>query len=328
LLLTTNEEIHEYTPGTTGLLRSKSTRLPCRQRTLAIDIPPPTLRTLVRTGLAAVSALLIGAGLVCWIAANWASLGRPLQFGLLELLVLLPCFGATFWPALRIGLTVFAFMAIGAMFAYFGQTYQTGADPWQLFALWSALGLPLVLVAKSETLRVAWVIVAMTCIGLWLQSVHFSFLHASMAPALLGCAAALSLALILSRPLQRFTSAGPYASGVAIVAALCLISMEAFPDIINDRGNATSTLLVLLMLPVAAFYARTESFDIVALCACALAFNFLVDTAIVTAAFGESRSDVTVAVFTIGIVASGLCGLSVAAILLVMRRQVRAKGNQ
>ena len=48
------------------------------------------------------------------------------------------------WINRRIALLgLLALLGIGGLFAYFGQTHQTGADPWQLFALWAALVLPL-----------------------------------------------------------------------------------------------------------------------------------------------------------------------------------------
>jgi len=46
--------------------------------------------------------------------------------------------------------------SIGGLFAYFRQTYQTGADAWQLFALWAALGLPLCLGVGSVVPWAPW----------------------------------------------------------------------------------------------------------------------------------------------------------------------------
>ncbi|WP_332876530.1 DUF2157 domain-containing protein [Massilia sp. S19_KUP03_FR1] len=293
-------------------------------RLAGFDIPPPSLTTHIRLGLAAVSALLLGAGLVCWIAANWSNLGRPLQFGMLEAMVLLPCIGAALWSRLRTGMALFAFIAIGALFAYFGQTYQTGADPWQLFALWSALGLPLVIVVRAEILRVAWVGVAMTAIGLWSNGGNGVFRNTPDTHAVIGCAAALLLALSLSRSFRHLTQAGPYSSGVAIATALGLVSMIALPGIVARDGHGAATILVLLVGLVTVFYARTASFDIVALCACALALNFLIDTAVVSATLSGPFDDILGPVFIIGVVACGFCGLSIAAILATLRRQLHS----
>ena len=61
-------------------------------------------------------------------------------------------------------------MSLGGLLAFFGQTYQTGADSWQLFALWAALDLPPCRGARSDFLWTAWGPVAMAAIGLWMQT--------------------------------------------------------------------------------------------------------------------------------------------------------------
>jgi uncharacterized membrane protein len=288
------------------------------------DVPPPILLSFVRAGLAATSVLLLGAGMVCWVAANWPDLGRPLQFGLLEALVLLPCIGAALLPQWRSWLALFAFLAIGALFAYFGQTYQTGADPWQLFALWAALGLPLLIATRTESIWIAWVTVAMTCIWLWTHSWRTPFDEQSIIPALAGCAVALLLALLLARPFQGFTGAGVFASGTAIVAALGIVSATAFPSVTGHDAGGLAVILIGLILATAAFYAQSRSFDMLALCVCALAFNLLVDTAIVETVFSGSSRDLLAGVFMVALASIALCGMSVTAIVFVMRQhQVR-----
>lgn len=283
------------------------------------DVPPAKLLAYVRAGLATASALLLGAGVVCWVAANWSNVSRPLQFGLLEAMVLVPCLGAALLPQVRAWLALFAFLAVGALFGYMGQTYQTGADPWQLFAIWAALGLPLLIATRSETMWVAWVIVAMTCIWLWTETRRSPFYHETIIPPLMGCIAALLLALLLSRPLQRFTRAGVFASGTAILAALGIVSMTAFHSVTGGSTNGLAEVLIGLLLVAAVFYARSQSFDMMALCACALAFNLLVDTAIVDAAFEGSGNDLAGGIFMIALASTSLCGLSVTAIMHVMR---------
>ena len=291
------------------------------------DVPPANLLTYVRAGLAAVSTLLVGAAVVCFVASNWSEMGRPLQFGLLEAMVLLPCLGAAFIPKGRVPLALFAFLAIGALFAYFGQTYQTGADPWQLFALWSALGLPLVATVRSETIRVAWIAIAMTGLALWTSGAGALLHEALELECVLGSAAALLLALSLSRPFQRYTGAGSYASSVAIVCALGLASANAWAGI-NSNGSAwTSTILIGLIVMVATFYARSHFLDILALCACALSLNFLIDTVIVCWMLKASNFDIA-ALLIIGVAATGLCGISISAIFAIMRQHLSGKGAQ
>ena len=51
-------------------------------------------------------------------------------------------------------------MATGAVLALVGQTYQTGADVWELFAAWAALMLPFAWLSRSTASWVLWLGVA------------------------------------------------------------------------------------------------------------------------------------------------------------------------
>jgi uncharacterized membrane protein len=105
-------------------------------------------------------ALLLAAGVIVFLAYNWNDLGRFAKFGLVEILVV----GALIvvW---RIGLEhiagkvtlLAASLFVGALLALVGQTYQTGADTFELFAAWAALILPWVLVGRLAALWLVWI---------------------------------------------------------------------------------------------------------------------------------------------------------------------------
>lgn len=100
-------------------------------------------------------ALAIACGVVFFVAANWQDMSRLLKFVLLQLLVVTPIIvylrSKTHTLLSQISLTS-AFILLGALMAYFGQTYQTGADPWQLFFNWALLGLPWVIISRFTPL--------------------------------------------------------------------------------------------------------------------------------------------------------------------------------
>ena len=99
--------------------------------------------------------LLLGAGLllsgiVCFFAFNWADLGRFAKFGVLEAAVAI-CAGLGWWKLSNLSGRVALFAAavlVGPLLGVYGQTYQTGADPWGLFAFWALLILPWVVAAR------------------------------------------------------------------------------------------------------------------------------------------------------------------------------------
>lgn len=125
----------------------------------------------LRVALMLTAALLLGAGLVFWVAANWAAQTRTFKLHLLQAAVAIPLAAALLLPAgrcvLRIALALLGTLALGGLLAYIGITYQTGADAWQLFATWAALALPIVLVLRSDWLWALWLLIVATAIGSW-----------------------------------------------------------------------------------------------------------------------------------------------------------------
>lgn len=111
----------------------------------------------IARGFAVAAAALAGLALIFWVAANWDALGRIGSFALLQAVVVAATIGAIRFARARIALSLVALLGTGGLFAYFGQTYQTGADPWQLFALWSVLCLPLCLGVRHDALWVPWI---------------------------------------------------------------------------------------------------------------------------------------------------------------------------
>lgn len=105
------------------------------------------------------AAVLLSVALVFFIAYNWTELGRYARFAIVEV-----AFAAALAGAWRLGLAraagkaclFAACVSIGVLLALVGQTYQTGADPWELFALWGALVVPF---AVAGRLAVLWLLV-------------------------------------------------------------------------------------------------------------------------------------------------------------------------
>lgn len=125
------------------------------------------------------AVLLLASGLVTWIAANWANWGHVAKFALAQGAVLISA-GLALVFRRRAGgwghdlgvpaaLTGLAAVATGGLLALIGQTYQTGADPWQLFALWTVLIIPWVFTVRSVFLSVLWLVLINTALYLWID---------------------------------------------------------------------------------------------------------------------------------------------------------------
>ncbi len=118
-------------------------------------------------------ALALAIAVVFFVAANWSGMSRVEKFVLLQSTIVLPVL-AYFWLHARplIGkLCLFvACITLGATLAFFGQTYQTGADPWQLFFNWALLIIPWVIISGFPALWVLWAALLNLSIMLYFQA--------------------------------------------------------------------------------------------------------------------------------------------------------------
>ncbi|WP_373767127.1 GDYXXLXY domain-containing protein [Glaesserella sp.] len=97
---------------------------------------------------------LFSSGVVTFIASNWEQLTKFQKlYGVQALLVTITLIAVGIYrkesrqhKVFTSGALLFvSLIVIGALLALIGQIYQTGADPWQLFAVWTLLQLPLLL---------------------------------------------------------------------------------------------------------------------------------------------------------------------------------------
>ncbi len=297
------------------------------QRLLALATPPgPDDAALQRMwrGVAAGAAALAGLGVLLWVAANWADFGRTGRFAILQALVLLPLLGAAARPALRAPLALMAFLATGALFAYFGQTYQTGADPWQLFALWALLGLPLCLAVRGDLLWLPWAVVVVTAISLWVQAHtghRWRVLSQDLAVHGAGWAGALLLVGLLGRGLARVTGAGVWSRRMAATLFVGMLGVTALGGLFG-REIAPHYLAALVLLALWACWLCTpRGFDIFGLSAAALALDTLLLCGLARLLFQHMDDDMLGPLLLLGLAAAGMLAGSVHGILRVARRR-------
>lgn len=202
--------------------------------------------------------VLLGSAVVCWVAANWPAMTKIQRFaGAQGLLALSAVIAA--WVAWRLreatgvrrhgvgALLVLAGLFLGALLALLGQTYQTGADTWELFAWWALLLLPWALAGASQALWLLWALILNVAVALWLGERLLSWwwsLSGAGFPALV--LAALNLAMLacwewVAHHRHVSTRVGPrvlalLAQGV-LVAAL-LFDFGALADLASATGIA------------------------------------------------------------------------------------------
>lgn len=114
--------------------------------------------------------VFLAAAVIFFFAYNWKELGHFARFGIVELLL-----ASAILVSWRLGLErmsgkaalLLATLLIGALLVLVGQTYQTGADPWELFATWALFALPWVAVARFSPLWLVLLALVNLAIGLY-----------------------------------------------------------------------------------------------------------------------------------------------------------------
>lgn len=296
------------------------------ERCAGLADTPPSLAPRVAVGLAVLAAALVGLGLVFWVAAHWDTLGRMGRFALLQGTLVVMAVGACLRPGARAPLSLLVLLTGGALLAYFGQTYQTGADAWQLFALWAALMLPLALGLRSDVLWAPWALVAMTAVALWVQThtghgwraaPHDLPAHAA------GAVLALGVLALLGPTLQTHTGAGPWALRTALTLAVVMLCAGALGGLFQPgvAGQYAMGLVVIGALAAAVGIGPARWFDVFGLSAAALGLNTLLIAGLARALFdgGSDRGEPLGRLLLLGLAAAALLAATVSIILRLQR---------
>jgi uncharacterized membrane protein len=183
--------------------------------------------------------VLCAAGVVCFIAANWEHIGKFTRLYGMQALVI-----AAVAVAAGLGLSRLAGQAalwlatvlLGGLLALIGQTYQTGADTWELFSLWAALALPWTFAGRHAAIWLLWIAVANIALWLWADTFDNPWFNDMRNVTLVGlCDVVLCLAWgIASTRWSEFVGyAGPR---LLAAAALIFLSLPAIGAAI-DHGT-------------------------------------------------------------------------------------------
>ncbi len=122
--------------------------------------------------------LTLAFAVMFFIAFNWTALGYFAKFGMVEALIALAVGAYCLLGEEKIGgkvLLLIATILLGVLLALYGQVYQTGADPWQLFFYWGLLMLPWAIISRFAAIWIVWVVLMNTSIALYFNTFGRSF---------------------------------------------------------------------------------------------------------------------------------------------------------
>ena len=283
--------------------------------------PSPALGKLVERTLAVVATLLLGVGLVFWVAANWQEQTRQFKFLLLQALLAGSFVAALILPRARTALLLLVMLAMGGLLAFVGQTYQTGADPWQLFAVWAGLALLAVLAARSDVLWSFWVLIVGLGIAFWSGDrlldpfgdgldhlFHRRYLQ-YLTP-LLWALLVLAMCGVNWRLPGPDGEKSPYALTLAVFLALgAWVTYGIFSVLAQNNPMYFFNVVLVAATAALAYFARPRRFRELALACLALDGLFL-GGAFKVLFINDRSSDMLGGVFMFGLLAAGCVGLT------------------
>lgn len=120
-----------------------------------------------------IGGLALAFAVMFFIAYNWDDIGRFSKFGMVEVIIVLAtiayCRFGKDTAASKVSLLV-ASICVGVLLALYSQTYQTGADPWQLFFNWALFIIPWAIIGRFPVIWVLWAALINVSIILYYQA--------------------------------------------------------------------------------------------------------------------------------------------------------------
>lgn len=286
------------------------------------------------TALMALGTALLCAGVIVFFAFNWQDLHKFSKFGLLAgALTLLAGFawlrpaGDTAGRAALGGAQVLA----GVLLAVIGQTYQTGADAWQLFALWALLAVPWALAARAAPHW--WLAIVVGNVALLRYfSIRFGmegvfallFDARYMRTASLALLGAVMLQLALWELLCARAPALGFRgqTGSRMLAALACVHAGSLglASLLGSHFDGAAFTLAVVVLAALIWWFRQRAFDIVVLSLACLTGIVLAVAAIAKVLF-EGKGDFG-AFLLLGLVTIGLAAGAAAWLMRAWRSQL------
>ncbi len=235
-------------------------------------------RGTLRAAAAIAAALLIGFGLMLWVAAHWDDIDRVGRFALVGG-ALAVAVVASFVTPIRVPALLASFLAAGGLFALIGQTYQTGADAWQLFAVWALVGLPWAFSARHDALWLVWSLVAVTALSLWVATHASMFGWVTDVPVQLAAwAAMLGLAALISpwSPIKAWTGDARWSCRVVVLATIASVVVGGLAGLFDRSGVGLMFVVALALLGgLAAAFLALQPFDLMLVAFAALGVDVL-----------------------------------------------------
>ncbi|WP_299379163.1 DUF2157 domain-containing protein [uncultured Kiloniella sp.] len=158
---------------------------------------------------------LVLSGVIYFFAFNWAKLLPAHKLGGIQFAIIASIIAACVCGLNRLSgqlALISASVFVGVFLAVFGQIYQTGADAYQLFMVWSLLILGWTILSRFAAHWVLWLVVFNVFLGLWWEQVPTarSWIGPDWSPLILPLLACFNGLVLCTRELLSQRSASSY----------------------------------------------------------------------------------------------------------------------
>ncbi len=206
------------------------------------------------------SLLLLGlgisfstAGIVFFFAYNWAQLHRFAKLGLVEglvVLVFLCLFLIKTSPLFKKTMLVGASVLVGVLWAVFGQVYQTGANAYDFFLVWTLSIAVWTLISNFSPQWVVFIVLINITLILYAEQVAHDWDGALLSLLLFAINSLFLLAFLV---LPRFTQKKDYPAWFTSLLALTVVTIGTV-GVSGGIFDKSSPSFVLLLLSTIALF--------------------------------------------------------------------------
>ena len=258
----------------------------------------------ISTSLLWLSILSMAFGTIFFFAYNWVDISTLQKFVLVQALIVISTFFYTQTEKQSTANTAILFfiaLLIGSLFALFGQTYQTGKDPWQLFFLWTVVITPIAFVSRSSSLWLLWLFLANLALYLFFQTqpsfwgIFFQNDRYILVYSFLNLLAAVGFELLCHKK-KIFNRIASQVALIAAMMAFTWVSVYSIFEVFHTNSKSFDFIFYILWMVAIYFYYRIKTLDVLVLSSWAVS-GIVSILALVGKIFGDSFDEGTLLLF-------------------------------
>ncbi|NOQ36766.1 MAG: DUF2157 domain-containing protein [Methylococcaceae bacterium] len=202
-----------------------------------------------------IGTTLMLSGIIYFFAFNWSKITPVIKLSSIQIAIFACLIAAYLYSLQRLSgqvLLLCASVLVGVFMAVFGQIYQTGADAYQLFMMWSLFTLGWTIISNFSAQWIFWLVITNTFLVLWWdQAALPSREMKSMIFTYMMLVNGIALALREYFALKGYEWLQEQWTRVLLIFASLLIMLIPIIMIISEPSRGTESRLISSLLGLA-----------------------------------------------------------------------------